>query len=80
MNFVWSNLGGDLVLVEVGEVLEFGEDILSSGKGLRFTPLPLLSFLPSCVCGKERGEKIRERAATHNWSAVFFPVCRTGQP
>lgn len=51
---LWSNLGGDLVLVKVGEVLEFGEDIFCSGKGLRLTPLPLLSFLPSCVCVKER--------------------------
>ena len=48
-----SNLGGDLVLVKVGEVLEFGEDILCSGKGLRLTPLPLLSFLPSYTCGTE---------------------------
>lgn len=42
-----SNLRGDLVLVKVGEVLEFGEDILCSGKGFRLTPLPLLSFLSS---------------------------------
>lgn len=53
-----SNLGGDLVLVEVGEVLEFGEDILCSGKGLWLTPLPFLSFLSSCVC---RGEKTEEK-------------------
>lgn len=62
----WSDLGGDLVLVKVGEVLEFGEDIFCSGKGLRLTPLPLLSFLTSCVCGKERRINIREGAATPN--------------
>lgn len=28
----------------------------------------------------EKKSKIRAGAATHNWSAVFFPVCRTGQP
>lgn len=81
----WSDLGGDLVLVKVGEVLEFGEDIFCGGKGFRLAALPLLSFLSSCARGKERGErkkksKIRAGAATHNWSAVFFPVCRTGQP
>lgn len=44
------------MLVKVGEVLEFGEDILCSGKGFRLTPLPLLSFLPSCTWEiKERG-------------------------
>lgn len=42
---IWSDLGGDLVLVKVGEVLEFGEDIFCSGEGLRLTPFPLLSFL-----------------------------------
>ena len=57
---VCSHLRGDLVLVEVGEVLEFGEDILCSWKCLWLTPLPLLSFLSSCVCGTE-GKKKSER-------------------
>lgn len=36
------------MLVKVGEVLEFGEDILSSWKGLWFTLLPFLTFLAPC--------------------------------
>lgn len=44
-----ADLGGDLVLVEVGEVLKLGEDVLCRGEGLWLTPLPLLSFLPSCM-------------------------------
>lgn len=44
-----AHLGGDLVLVKVGEVLELREDVLCCGKGLRLSPLPLLSLLPSCV-------------------------------
>ena len=42
-----TDLRGDLVLIKVGEVLEFGENIFGSGKGLRLTPLPLLSLLSS---------------------------------
>lgn len=41
-------LGGDLMLVKVGEVLEFGEDIFSSWKGLWFTLFPFLTFLTPC--------------------------------
>lgn len=41
-------LGGDLMLVKVGEVLEFGEDIFSSWKGLWFTLFPFLTFLAPC--------------------------------
>lgn len=41
-------LGGDLMLVKVGEVLEFGEDIFSSRKGLWFALFPLLTFLAPC--------------------------------
>lgn len=42
-----SNLRGDLVLIKMGEVLEFGEDVLCCGEGLGLTPLPLLSFISS---------------------------------
>lgn len=42
-----ADLGGDLVLVKVGEVLKLGEDVLCGGEGLRLTPFPLLSLLPS---------------------------------
>lgn len=44
------------MLVEVGEVLEFGEDIFCGGEGFWLTPLPLLSFLPSCERGKQEKE------------------------
>jgi len=42
-----TDLRGDLVLIKVGEVLEFGENIFGSGEGLRLAPLPLLSLLSS---------------------------------
>lgn len=42
-------LGGDLMLVKVGEVLEFGEDVFCSRKGLWLTLFPFLSFLTSCM-------------------------------
>lgn len=44
-----ADLGGDLVLVKVGEVLKLGEDVLCSGEGLWLTPFPLLSLLASCM-------------------------------
>lgn len=47
-----ADLGGDLVLVKVGEVLKLGEDVLCGGEGLRLAPFPLLSLLASCT-GKE---------------------------
>lgn len=46
----WSYLGGDLMLVEVGEVLEFGEDVFRGRKGLRLALFPFLPFLASCTC------------------------------
>lgn len=49
-------LGGDLMLVKVGEVLEFGKDIFSSGKGLWFTLFPFLSFLAPCRLEWRNGE------------------------
>lgn len=42
-------LGGDLMLVKVGEVLEFGKDIFCSRKGLWLTLFPFLSLLASCT-------------------------------
>lgn len=65
------------MLVKVGEVLEFGEDILCSGKGFRLTPLPLLSFLPSCMCGKERREskiRVQERRLITGQRYSFWSV------
>lgn len=48
-----SNLRGDLVLVEVREVLKLRENVLSSGKGLWLTSLPLLSLLSSWGTDRE---------------------------
>lgn len=51
-------LGGDLMLVKVGEVLEFGENIFSSWKGLRFTLFPFLTFL--APCGREWSNRVKD--------------------
>ena len=55
-----TDLRGDLVLIKVGQVLEFGENVFGSGKGLWLAPLPLLSLLPSWA-DKEDGEREKER-------------------
>lgn len=67
------------MLVKVGEVLEFGKYIFSSRKCFRLTPLPLLSFLPTCTHSEIKGQDELKEAGGVIFSPQNTPIVKYTQ-